>query len=151
MADITNIIAAGGNPMGYETTDDKHPDFPLVSTKRMKLAWGCKRYPAGVRAVWGARLVWPDQLVHDRQDLASSDDTTKSDLIAWLNGPGGGDGAIRKMQEALKTPYTLGLHPNGDEEVVIYEDEEGKIIGSAQSSHGYVYVAGWLKRHEVAA
>ena len=31
-------------------------------------------------------------------------------------------------------------------EVVIYEDEDGKIVGSPQNSGGYVYVCGWLAR-----
>jgi hypothetical protein len=31
------------------------------------------------------------------------------------------------------------------DEAVIYEDERGKIVGSAQGSYGYLYVAGWLK------
>jgi hypothetical protein len=99
-----------------------------------------------INAVWGARLIWPDDLVHDRQDLDSNNDEAKAALIAWLNGASDGSGgAIAKMHEKLKTPVTLGLKYDGNQTAVIYEDEDGIIMGSAQSSHGYVYVSAWLK------
>lgn len=138
--------------MGYETTDDKHPDPPLVNGTSSPifqplpepLMYGRKTHPDNLRAVWGARLIWPDQLVHDRQDLVAVDDESREALMHWLN-----NGGIANALQKLRTPYTLGLKATTDNEVVIYEDESGKIIGSAQSSHGYVYVAGWLKEHEV--
>ena len=101
--------------------------------------------PEDCAAVWGARLIWPNDLLHDRMDLRAKGEKAKGLLVHWLDGPNRGDGAIAKMREALAEPYSLGLDPASDEEVVIYEDERGKIVGSAQRSHGYVYVAGWLK------
>lgn len=114
-------------------------------TDKLKLVYGRRTYPDNVPAVWGARLIWPNDLVHDRQDLAYYEDDAKQALVAWLNG-NNGDGAIAKMREALREPYSLGLTPDMDfkEEAVIYEDEHGKIVGSAQQSGGYLYVCGWL-------
>lgn len=112
-----------------------------------RLAFGRQNYPKTVRAAWGARLIFPNDLIWNRQDVIAIDDEAKQQLIAWLNGPGRGDGALSKALEVLRAPYTLGLATNNDTEAVIYEDEEGKIIGSAQSSHGYLYVCGWLHAH----
>lgn len=117
----------------------------MTENIKLKLAFGRRNYPDDVKAVWGARLIWPHDLVHDRQDLAAHDDEAKQALMAWLNGPGYGNGAIAKMLDVLKAPASMGLVYNGDEEITIYEDDKGKIIGSAQSSCGYIYVAGWLK------
>jgi hypothetical protein len=51
------------------------------------------------------------------------------------------------MRHALEEPYSLGLTPSMkyEQEAVIYEDEQGIIVGSAQGSYGYLYVCGWLK------
>jgi hypothetical protein len=117
----------------------------MTENTRLKLAFGRQTFPDDVQAVWGARLIWPADLLHDRQDLVAHNDEAKQALIAWLNGPNQGDGALKAALNALKTPYTLGLDSTSDTEAVIYEDETGKIVGSAQSSYGYCYVAGWLK------
>ena len=119
----------------------------MTRTPSSQIGYGRRTYPDDVRAVWGARFIWPNDLLWDRQDLAAHDDQSKSELISWLNGSGNGDGAINRMRMVLTAPIAIGMTHTGDEEVVIYEDEIGKIIGSAQSSHGYVYVAGWLKDH----
>jgi hypothetical protein len=117
----------------------------MTENTRLKLAFGRQNFPDTVQAVWGARLIWPNDLVHDRQDLAAHNAEARAELIAWLNGPNAGDGALRKALDVLKVPTALGLNSTGPEEAVIYEDDKGKIIGSAQSSYGYLYVAGWLK------
>jgi hypothetical protein len=117
----------------------------MSTTDKLSIAFGRRTFPDTVQAVWGARLIWPNDLLHDRQDLDAHNDEAKQALIAWLNGTDLGNGAISKMRHALESPYSLGLTPSGDEEAVIYEDEIGKIVGSAQSSSGYIYVAGWLK------
>jgi hypothetical protein len=121
----------------------------MTDSTKLSISFGRRTYPEDVRAIWGARLIWPNDLVYDRQDLAAHGDDDKQALIAWLNGPGNGDGAIAKMRVALKEPYKLGLFPmmRFEDEAVIYEDDEGKIIGSAQQSGGYLYVCGWLKAH----
>jgi hypothetical protein len=119
----------------------------MTEDTKLIISYGRRNYPDDVRAVWGARLIWPDDLLWDRQDIAAHDEESKAALTAWLNGPNRGDGALKAMKEALATPYTLGLASDKDDEAVIYEDDKGKIIGSAQSSFGYLYVCAWLKEH----
>lgn len=118
--------------------------------EKLAIAYGRRTFPDSVVAVWGARLIWPDDLVHDRQDIAARDDDDKLELIRWLNGPGSGDGALRKALDKLRGdgPESLGLSYKGDQEAVIYEDTLGRIIGSAQGSHGYLYVCGWMFKHD---
>lgn len=124
-----------------------------MDTKLDALHFGYRKYPDDLLAVWGARLIFPNDLVWDRQDLQATDDDAKQALIAWLNGPNSGDGAIAKMREILRSVnQRYKISPDlgdgrGDDEHVIYEDDEGKIVGSPQSSGGYLYVAGWLKAH----
>jgi hypothetical protein len=122
----------------------------MTDNTKLKIAFGRSTYPDDARAVWGARLIWPNDLVYNRQDLAAHDDDAKQALIAWLNGPNEGDGAIAKMRDCLGDAGWRafnGVWPDMDfeKEVVIWEDDKGKIVGSAQGSHGYIYVAGWLK------
>jgi hypothetical protein len=119
----------------------------MTDDTKLSISYGRRTYPDDVRAVWGARLIWPNDLLWDRQDLAAHDDDSKQALIAWLNGPNSGDGAIKTMRDKLTAPSSLGLTSNGEEEAVIFEDEIGKIIGSAQGSYGYLYVCAWLKEH----
>jgi hypothetical protein len=118
--------------------------------EKLSIVFGRRTFPDSVSAVWGARLIWPDDLVHDRQDLAARDEGDKAELVRWLNGPGNGDGALRKALDKLRGdgPDSLGLSYSGDQEAVIYEDTLGKIIGSAQGSYGYLYVCGWMFKHE---
>lgn len=91
----------------------------------------------GKRAVWGARLIAPNDLVWDRQDLVSDDDEAKEALVHWLN-----NGAIRDMRRILDQLYLGG---NDNTRHVIIDDERGVIVGSPQGSYGYIYVTGWLK------
>jgi hypothetical protein len=123
----------------------------MTDSTRLELHFGRDTYPDDVQAAWGARLIWPNDLVYNRQDLDGHTSEAKDALIAWLNGPGGGDGAIGKMRAILSDTdkrFEIGITSASQEkEVVIYEDEVGKIVGSPQGSHGYVYVAGWLKEH----
>ena len=121
----------------------------MTENTKLSISYGRRTFPDDVQAVWGARLIFPADLVWDRQDLDSHNDEAKSALIAWLNGNPEGTGAIAKMREVLNDTnkrYELGVGTSRDDaEAVLYEDETGKIIGSPQSSHGYMYVAGWLK------
>lgn len=113
----------------------------LNADERVRLAYGLA-LPEGVTTAWGARLIAPSDLLHDRQDLVAADDESKAKLIAWLNGTPAGTGAIREMQERLvEMRYSM---PDGGE-FVAYEDEHGKVIADTRRSCGYVYVAGWLK------
>ncbi len=116
-----------------------------MSDTKLELHYGRRTYPDDVQAVWGARLIWPNDLVYDRQDLAAHNDEAKLALIEWLND----DGILRKTLDRLgsiNVRFEMGLMNNKQEdEVVIYEDAVGKIVGSPQASYGYLYVAAWLK------
>ena len=98
--------------------------------------------PDGVRAAWGARFIFPDDLLHDRTGIFG-DEAERKALIAWLNG-----GALRAIRDAASN---AGLRPNESREVVLYEDDKGKAVANPNASHGYLYVAAWLKEHEAVA
>jgi len=100
--------------------------------------------PEDVKTVWGARLIAPCDLVHDRQDLVAENDEAKSALIAWLNGSPSGSGAIAKMRDWLRA-NSWQIRGDRDQEHVLYEDDDGIIVVNTNASYGYVYVAGWLK------
>ena len=107
-----------------------------------KLGWGYNAaLPTAVKAAWGARMISQPQLldlVYNRTDWIGEPDETKN-LMEWLNsGP---------LHEARKTGGALvytELAGDKSGEVVLYEDERGRIVGSANRSFGYVYVAAWL-------
>lgn len=108
----------------------------------MNLTFGLSRaVPDGVTTAWGARLIAPNDLVWDRQDLDAIDDDAKTALVWWLNGDPHGTGAIKRMLEALASTRLA----ESDEVSTIFEDEHGIIVGSTNGASGYVYVAGWLK------
>lgn len=112
-----------------------------METTEKKLAFGLREaVPAEAKAAWGARLIEPGDLLHDRQDLVSDSDEDKAALVAWLNGTPAGTGALKQMQEFL----LIRDYPNGDR-FTAFEDERGIIAANTNRSFGYVYVAGWLK------
>jgi hypothetical protein len=103
----------------------------------MQLAFGLSHaVPEEVTTAWGARLIEPNDLLHDRQDLQSDNDEAKAKLIAWLNG--GGIAGARTALRDLRLPQSRDV-------ATVYEDDQGVIVASTNASHGYVYVAGWLK------
>ena len=81
--------------------------------------------------------------------FSAHSEKAKAELITWLDGDDYGNGAIWKMRQLLRDPTEVGMWPTMEHkwEVVIYEDEDGKIVGSPQNSGGYVYVCGWLHKH----
>jgi hypothetical protein len=104
----------------------------------LKLGFGLREMPEGVTTAWGARWIFPNDMVHDRQDLKGEN---RDALIEWLNG-----GAIKAaLIEARELVGRWEMFPDSDKTLVLFEDETGKIVGNPQSSHGYLYVAGWLK------
>jgi hypothetical protein len=117
----------------------------MTTSERKQLAFGLNRAipdPAPP-AVWGARLIAPNDLVPDRQDLIADSDAAKAVLVAWLDGPNRGDGAIRAMLDDLPKGYSLIAYDN--EVHVLFEDARGVMVGSSNGGSGYMYVAGWLK------
>ena len=104
----------------------------------MKLQFGLSAaIPEEVSTAWGARLIEPADLVHDRQDIRGDD---ADELLAWLNGSAG-NGALHAAREHLRVarlPQSADVH-------TLFEDARGIVVGSTNRSYGYVYVAGWLK------
>lgn len=123
------------------------PDPPTLH-----LAFGYGRgIPVGITTAWGARLIAPRDLLPDRQDLKAESDEAKAALIAWLNGSPPGTGAIDKALSEIERQYdkygtgTGAICGSEDKEHLLYEDDQGKVVGNTNGSCGYVYVAGWLK------
>ena len=108
----------------------------------MNLRFGLSRaVPEGTTTAWGARLIAPADFVWDRQDLVAESDEAKHALVTWLNGDDGNAPAIQAMiakLRELRLPQAWDLH-------TVHEDERGIFMASTNQSHGYVYVAGWLK------
>jgi hypothetical protein len=116
----------------------------------MQLGFGYSRgVPEDITTAWGARLIAPNDLLHDRQDLVADSDEAKRELIAWLNGATPGKGAIREALKALSEQASELRYREG--EFTVYEDEDGIIVGNTQQSGGYVYVSGWLKPDRLSA
>ena len=132
-----------------------------------KITWGVRSVvPEGARAAWGARaiyqpssprpldLVWNRQSVYRRTDGAGCAKrsvlirtpayearvppevlVSMYHLLSLLNG-----GILDTVQEV-----TRGGDPGSQEVAVLYEDDEVRVVGSPQGSHGYYYVTAWLK------
>jgi hypothetical protein len=116
----------------------------------MNLGFGYSRgVPEDITTAWGARLIAPNDLLHDRQDLKAESDEAKQELIAWLNGEPSGQGAISRALKALSEQASELRYREG--EFTVYEDEDGIVVGNTQQSGGYVYVAGWLKPDRLSA
>ena len=107
----------------------------------LKLAWGANvTLPEGVAAAWGARLIWPDDLVWDRQSSAGSDEG-KAALETWLN-----SGRLKEaLAVARQKARDYELRPDESRLVTLWETDRGIVVANPQSSHGYLYVAAWLK------
>lgn len=107
----------------------------------MNLGFGLSRaIPDAVSCAWGARLIYPDDLVFNRQDLVGEGEE-RAELIGWLND----HKALAKALEAARLfDQRWKLSRDGAQKVVLYEDAGGVIVACPQNSHGYLYVAGWL-------
>jgi hypothetical protein len=105
------------------------------------LGYGLRTAPVD-RPVWGARLIWPGDLVHDRTST-TGEDAGLDALIAWLNaGPLHEALRCARLKQDAEGNY---LRPDESREVTLYEDERGIVRANPQGSHGYLYVAAWLK------
>jgi hypothetical protein len=108
--------------------------------ERERLAFGLRQIPDDVVTCWGARLIWPDDLLRDRQDMVG-DEIERGRLSEWLNG-GALGAALTRAREMADRHEWAGSE---DRTVTLFEDDEGVIRANPQASHGYLYVAGWLK------
>jgi hypothetical protein len=99
--------------------------------------------PEKAAAAWGARWIFPDDIVWDRTSWHNGKSEAGDRLMKWLGSDGGA--MMRARESARKMAASGVLTRLGQETVVLHEDEIGKIVGNPQRSHGYLYVAAWLK------
>jgi hypothetical protein len=117
----------------------------MTDDTKIRLPFGCtKGLPDGVQVAWGARLIAPADLLWDRQGCAGGEEggPERAKLLDWL-GAGAGDKA-RDFCRATNMGVSNG---DSSDVVTLYEDDQGMVVGSPQGSHGYVYIAAWLKEH----
>lgn len=86
--------------------------------------------PKTAKAAWGARMIFPNDLVGDTPSGKSPLQLARLTALAMSN--------------------SYELLPNGHEQVTLYEDEFGIIVANPRGSHGYLYVAAWLKDSYIA-
>lgn len=122
----------------------------MTDDTKIRLPFGCtKGLPDDVTVAWGARLIAPADLLWDRQGCAGGEEggPERAKLLDWL-GAGAGDKARDFCRtNSIGTAYSPVADSRSDAVVTLYEDDQGKVVGSPQSSHGYVYLAAWLKEH----
>lgn len=108
----------------------------------LRFEFGLSRVlPAGLTAAWGARWIFPNDMLPDRQSFPGIETETGQRLRTWLNA-----GALCKARAAAATmAKKYRLTTASSEEVTLYEDSTGIIMGSPNASYGYLYVAAWLK------
>src|SRR3954468_21677405 len=110
----------------------------MLDSYSLKFGYG-RGLPGGITCAWGARLIYPADLVHDRQDTIKDDIDKPKVLHEWLNsGP---------LKAALEKAALREVPAHGSTEIVLYEDERGKILANPQASHGYLYVCAYLFEH----
>lgn len=117
----------------------------MTAPEKKRLGWGAHRLvPENAPAAWGARLIvnqegWVD-LVPGRQDAIGSDEAVKA-LLDQLNG-----GVNKVWMERLREQLVAGkIRVNQSADVTLYEDEALIVAGNTNASHGYFYVAAYLK------
>jgi hypothetical protein len=112
----------------------------MTTTNDNRLAFGLQEYPQTVKAVWGARLIFPADLLWDRQDFYGLDTPDGQRLTAWIK-----KGALRKaLTKAAKLADKYAISQDGSTTVVLYEDKTGIIKANPQRSYGYLYVCAYL-------
>lgn len=115
----------------------------MTDTQDRKLRWGYTHaVPEDTKAAWGARLLLTrdgGDLLGDRQDGWSVDEASAKLLHDRLN-------LIRPWQQPLGLLVSTGtVRSTEANEVVVFEDDLIKVVGNSNGSHGYFYIAGWLK------
>jgi hypothetical protein len=115
----------------------------MPKTKQIELQFGAAwLVPTDAKAAWGARLIFPADLLHDRQGFYNWDSDAGRALKHWLNQ----EGALKKaLTAARKMAERYKITSDGREDVVLYEDDKGKFMGTPNASYGYLYVAAWMK------
>jgi hypothetical protein len=112
-----------------------------MSSLPKPLAFGLRSgLPENAHTAWGARLIWPNDLVWDRQDVQGK---AATELRDWLN-----HGHLRQaLDRAADLSRTHELRSSDDKLVILHETDDGVIAANPQASFGYLYVGAWLKAH----
>ena len=104
---------------------------------------------AGATCAWGARWIVTQQghvdFVPDRQDMIGSPEE-KQELHAWLN-----DTVKNHPNDVLSellASYQLSTRES--KEVVLYEDDDGIVLGNPNASAGYFYVVARVQGRRAA-
>jgi hypothetical protein len=109
-----------------------------------KLGWGAAELvPQGAKAAWGARMIIGQdgraELVGDRQHAVGDDNAAIDALLGHMNQIAKPVDKVREMLLASQ------IRTDEAAEVTVYEDEVIKVAGNSNASHGYFYIAAWLK------
>jgi hypothetical protein len=110
------------------------------------LEWGLKfEIPEDAPAGYGARAIQCDEcldFLHDRMGAFAKDETSVRAWSVLMDRPGVNE-TIRENYAKLYNEGKLQQHQDGIE--VLFEDEAVKVVADTRGSHGYVYIAGWIK------
>jgi hypothetical protein len=98
--------------------------------------------PKGLTTAWGARLIFPCDLLHDRQSFPGLETPAGMRLQEWLNK---GGALAKALATAKRMARNFQLSAEQSKQVILFEDETGIIVANPQSSYGYLYAAAWLK------
>lgn len=106
-----------------------------------KPPWGYQAaVPETTMASWGARLIISGgyaDLLQDRQGCAGYGPAI-TDLLAHIN-------RVKPLNNLNVMLKERTVQSDVAEEVTVYEDETVKVMGNSNASHGYFYIAAWLK------
>jgi hypothetical protein len=110
--------------------------------KDLKVRWGLPA-PTDARASWDARAIARRgtlDIPWNRQQT-TGDEALVNELIEKLNG-----GILAHVHKEFKEMCDLGeIWSHIAERVTLYEDNEVKVMGDTNASHGYFYMVAWLK------
>lgn len=102
----------------------------------------------GSPAIWGARAIATEGpgfgLVPGRNSWYTEGEVERSALVLALNK--GVLDACREKFEQLKSEH-WDIHRVA-KEYVLYEDDATKVVGNTNGSHGYLYLAAWVKPND---
>jgi hypothetical protein len=123
-----------------------------VSSEKPQLHFGYNVVPGTALAAWGARAIMDPGptlgLLHDRQSWCYKTPEARTALLEALNDAG----VLAAIRQSYKTLVNRGEVTQSDEnEVVLYEDDNVKAVGNSNASHGYFYLACWLKGGDAGA
>lgn len=122
-----------------------------MKTSKNDLEWGLKaEIPEDAQAAWGARAIQQYDkldLLPDRQDSFAVNESMKAGFwAAW-----GRAGMLGVIRDAYSKLWQAGKFRHDQAETVrIYEDNALVTVGNTNGSHGYVYLAVYLKPHRAS-